>query len=262
MSEWEERVSTDSNPARRVEHGLRYALVAELVHDAPLWLDLGCGTGVTAADALGSSAPRRTVLVDRSAEALEQAARELMVISPTTVQADLGTAEGVATVREMVGEDTGGVVTCFETLAHLESFVPSVDLLIELAAEHTVVLSVPNDAYWSIENPFHPTMWGEGAFEELVSLIPGPYIRLDQVPLAGSAIVAPGAAVLELAPATLEAERVPSHFVLALGPQADRLVPAAATRMADAADERRWERERSSELALMAARLRELESAS
>src|SRR5206468_8260538 len=102
-----------------------------------------------------------------------------MAISPTTVEADLSTAEGVATVREMVAEDTGGVVTCFETLAHLESFVPSVDLLIELAAEHTVVLSVPNDAYWSIENPFHPTMWGEGAFEELVSLIPGPYIRLD-----------------------------------------------------------------------------------
>ena len=32
--------------------------------------------------------------------------------------------------------------------------------------------------------------------------------------------------------------------------------------MADAAEERRWERERASELAFMAARLQELESAS
>jgi hypothetical protein len=105
-------------------------------------------------------------------------------------------------------------------------------------------------------------MWGEGAFQELRSLVPGEHVQLEQVPLAASAIAPPGAAELELAPARLEVERVPSHFLLAFGPQADRLAPMAATRMADAAEERRWERERASELAFMAARLQELESAS
>jgi hypothetical protein len=262
MSEWEQRVTTDASPARRIEHELRYALVAPLVHEAPLWIDLGCGTGVAAADGLGSSSPRRAVLVDASTEVLEQAARELSATGATTVQADLGTAEGARAVRDAIGQDRGGVITCFETLAHLENFVPCVDLLVELGSEHTVVLSVPNDAYWSIENPFHRTMWGEGAFEELRSLVPGDHVQLEQVPLSGSAIAPPGAAELELAPARLEGERVPSHFLLAFGPRAELLAPLATTRMADAAEERRWERERTSELAFMAARLRELESAS
>jgi SAM-dependent methyltransferase len=262
MSERQHRVTGHAGPALRVEDELRYALVAELVRDAPLWVDLGCGTGVPAADGLGSAMPRRAVLVDTSAEALESAARELAPMGATPLQADLADAEGIAAVRDAVGEEQGGVVTCFHTLAHLENFVPCVDLLVELGAAHTVVLSVPNDAFWSIENPFHPTMWGAGAFEELRSLVPGDHVALEQVALAGSAIAPPGAADLELAPARLEAERVPAHFLLAFGPQAGRLAPVAAARMADATEERRWERERASELAFMAARLQELESAS
>jgi SAM-dependent methyltransferase len=262
MLEWEERVTRETSPAHRLEHELRYALVASLVREVPLWVDLGCGTGVAAADGLGSTTARRVVLVDASTEALEQAARELSASTPATVEADLGTTEGADAVRRAIGEEHGGLITCFETLAHLENFVPCVDLLLGLAAVHTVVLSVPNDAYWSIENPFHPTMWGEGALEELRSLVPRDHVQLEQVRLAASAVAPPGAAELELAPARLEAERVPSHFLLAFGPQAGRLAPTAATRMADVADERRWERERTSELAFMAARLQELESAS
>jgi SAM-dependent methyltransferase len=255
-------VTVEGNPGRRVEDELRYALVAALVQDAPVWVDLGCGTGVAAADGLGSAAPRRAVLVDTSPQTLEQAARELASIDATTLLADLTSTDGTASVRDAVGEVRDGVITCFQTLAHLENFVPCVDFLVELSAAHTVVLSVPNDAFWSIENPFHPTMWGAGAFEELRSLVPGDHVQLEQVALAGSAIAPPGAAELELSPARLEVERVPAHFLLAFGPQADRLAPAAATRMADAVEERRWERERTSELAFMAARLQELESAS
>src|SRR5512132_2602268 len=177
MSEWEERVTSGSNPARRLEHELRYRLVAALVGEAPLWVDLGCGTGVAAADGLGSDIRARAVLVDNSAEALEQAARELTALDATTLHADLGTPEGVAAVREILAGEQDAVVTCFETLAHLEDFVPCVDLLIEIGAVHTVVLSVPNDAFWSIENPFHPTSWGEGAFEELRRLLPGEHVR-------------------------------------------------------------------------------------
>ena len=50
------------------------------------------GTGVAAADGLGRAAPRRAVLVDASAHALEQAARELGAIGATTLQADLATS--------------------------------------------------------------------------------------------------------------------------------------------------------------------------
>jgi SAM-dependent methyltransferase len=255
-------VTQTASPARRIEDELRYALVAPLVREAPLWVDLGCGTGVSAADGLAASAPRRAILVDTSAEMLEQAARELASIGATTLQADLASTEGTAAVRDAIGDAQGGVVTCFHTLAHLENFVPCVDLLVELGTAHTVVLSVPNDAFWAIENPFHPTMWGAGAFEELRTLVPSEHVALEQVALAGSAIAPSGAGELELAPARLDAERVPAHFLLAFGPQADRIAPTAATRMADAAEERRWERERTSELAFMAARLEELESAS
>jgi SAM-dependent methyltransferase len=262
MSQWEERVNSESNPARLLEHALRYTLVAALVREAPLWVDLGCGSGVAAADGLGSGAGGRVVLVDRSDDALEQAARELKAFDATTRSIDLGTAEGADAVREAIAGEQGGVVTCFETLAHLENFVPCVDLLIELGTAHTVILSVPNDAFWAIENPFHRTSWGEGAFDELRRVLPAEHVEFEQVPLAASAIAAPGAAELELASARLDAERVPSHFLLAFGPNAERLAPVAATRMADAVEERRWERERTSELAFMAARLRELESAS
>jgi SAM-dependent methyltransferase len=262
MSQWEERVNRESNPARRLEHELRYSLVAPLVREAPLWVDLGCGSGVAAADGLGSGVAARVLLVDLSDDALEQAAREFKAFDATTRSIDLGTVEGAEAVREAIVGEQGGVVTCFETLAYLENFVPCVDLLIELGTAHTVVLSVPNDAFWAIENPFHRTSWGEGAFEELRRLLPATYVQLEQVPLAASAIAGPGAAELDLASARLEAERVPSHFLLAFGPHAERLAPVAATRMADAVEERRWERERTSELAFLAARLQELESAS
>jgi SAM-dependent methyltransferase len=262
MLDWEHRVASDSNPARRLEHELRYRLVAPLLGQASLWVDLGCGTGVAAADGLESDAKGRALLVDNSAEALDQATRELRSLDMTTLRADLGTQQGVDTVREALAGEQGALVTCFETLAHLDDFVPCVDLLVEIGAEHTVVLSVPNDAFWSIENPFHRTSWGEGAFEELRRLVPVEHVQLEQVALAGSAIAPPGAAELALSPGRLEAERVPSHYLLAFGPEAARLEPVAGTRMTDADEERRWERERTSELAFMSARLRELESAS
>jgi hypothetical protein len=57
-----------------------------------------------------------------------------------------------------------------------------------LADHHdfTVSLSVPNDAFWSIENPFHHTMWGEGAFEELRRLLPADHVVARQFALQGS----------------------------------------------------------------------------
>jgi hypothetical protein len=254
MSQWERRLTSQSSPARRLEHELRYALAAPLVRDADPWVDLGCGTGVAAAGVHG----RSNLLVDVDDEALRLAASA--VPGARTLRADLGTSDGAAAVRDAVG-DAAAVVTCFETLAHLEDFVPCVELLLGLGSRCAVVLSVPNDAFWTVENPFHKTMWGEGAFDELRRLLPGDHIVLEQVPLAASAIVGAGDAELPLQAARVPARRVPSHFLLAFGPGTDRLAPLAATGALDADAQRRLDRERDSELAVLAARVAELEQA-
>jgi SAM-dependent methyltransferase len=257
MSQWERRLTSDSSPARRLEHELRYAVVAPLVRDAVLWVDLGCGTGVAAASALGSRPAASTLLVDVDEDALAQAQAQLP--DARALNADLGTAAGTAAVREAIG-DTEAVITCFETLAHLEDFVPCVDLLVGLAQRCSVVLGVPNDAFWPVDNPFHRTMWGEGAVDELRRLVP-PHVLLEQVPLSASAIVPAGVAELPLKDARVAADRIPSHYLLAFGPATDRLAPLADTRMVDADAQRRVDRERDSELAILAARVAELERA-
>jgi SAM-dependent methyltransferase len=263
MTEPQEHLGHDTSPALRAEAELRYAAVAELVAEAALWVDLGCGTGVAAADALAGGFAVSTLLVDRSSEALETASAELP--RAETLQADLATPEGLDAVRAaLAGEPEGPrVATCFETIPHLKDFAGLVGLLIELAAERgfTVVLSVPNDAFWGIENPFHHTMWGEGAAEELRRLLPEDHVVMRQVPLAGSALV-PGAAEsapLPAAEADLRLAGVPSHVVVAFGPQAARLAPGGIVRGVDLDEQRRWERKRDSDLAFLEARVAELE---
>ena len=105
MSDWEQRVTHDASPARRVEDELRYALVAPLVREASLWVDLGSGTGVAAADGLGSAAPRRAVLVDTSAHALEQAARELGFATADARRLAYATVAGAMTLAQQSDAD-------------------------------------------------------------------------------------------------------------------------------------------------------------
>jgi SAM-dependent methyltransferase len=258
MSQWQRRLTQESSPARRLEHELRYALVAQLVRESELWVDLGCGTGAAAAVGLDGCLPERAILVDVDKDALAQATGELP--GADALAADLGSAEGVAAVRDALG-DAEAVVTCFQTLAHLEDFVPCVDLLVGLVDQCSVVLSVPNDAFWPVDNPFHRTMWGEGAIDELRRLLPGDHVVLDQVPLAGSAIAGPAEVELALGSAHVTADRVPSDFVLAFGTRAGELAPVTATRPFDSVAQRRHERARDSELAVLAARVAELEQA-
>ena len=44
--------------------------------------------------------------------------------------------------------------------AYLPTFVLVVELMIELSTEngYTAILSVPNDAFWALENPFHAAL--------------------------------------------------------------------------------------------------------
>jgi SAM-dependent methyltransferase len=262
MADWQERITRDTKPSIRVEHDLRYAAAAPIVRASTAWCDLGCGAGVAAADALGDAPLGRLVLVDFDADALDQAGRDLAARETVRVQADLSTDEGVASVRAALGDGAPGVITCFEVVEHLTTFVPLIDALIELAAAGwTVVLSVPNDAFWALENPYHHTMWGEGAFDELRRLLPADAVVARQVPLDGSHLVVEGADTdheLDVPPVTPRADAVPSHFVVAFGPAAPQLLSRALTIPSDLDGRRTWERQRESTLAVLEAELEEL----
>jgi SAM-dependent methyltransferase len=259
MADWQERITRDTKPSIRVEHDLRYAAAAPIVRAASAWADLGCGAGVAAADALGDDALGRVVLVDVDADALDQAGRDLRARETVRVQADLATEDGVAAMRAALG-DTPGVVTCFEAIEHLASFVPLIDALVSLGeAGWTVVLSVPNDAFWALENPYHQTMWGEGAFEELRRLLPADAVVAHQVPLDGSHLVLETFdGPLELPPVRPRADAVPSHFIAAFGPQAGLLASRGLAIPSDLDGRRTWERQRESTLAVLEAELEEL----
>lgn len=268
MPDWQERVTRESEPAIRAEHELRYGLAAPLIAGAALWCDLGCGSGVPAAGAIeGNEPPARTVLVDVSAEALADAQREVLVENVVAVQADLAAEQDVqrvrATLLEQATEGTK-VVTCFETIEHLASFVPLVEALTELAEQHgfTVLLSVPNDEFWALENPHHRTMWGEGAFEELRRLLPADHVVLRQVPLQGSAVTAGEGTTRHSVNLEADAAGVPSHFLVAMGPEAARVATSARVVQADLEEQRRWERQRESDLVYIAELQREVRTMS
>jgi SAM-dependent methyltransferase len=254
---WQERITRETPPAIRVEHDLRYGLAAPLVRGAPAWLDLGCGAGVAAANALAGDGPARAVLVDADADAVAEAARAVPAGEAVTVVADLADDAGLAAVREAVGDARDGVATCFEVIEHLERFTGAVELLVELADERgfTVLLSVPNDAFWPVESPWHATMWGEGSFEELRRLLPAEHVVAQQVPLQGSAIVLDGSPPDPPGELTARDDAVPSHFIAAFGPRASALVPRAAVTQADLAEQRRWERTREANLAFYEERI-------
>jgi methyltransferase family protein len=256
MPDWQERITRESEPELRVEHELRYELAAPLIRGAALWCDLGCGNGVAAARVVASEPPRRSLLVDVDPRAVEVASTEVAAEGVATLVADLASADDLARVRAVLVEQAGDgpkVVTCFETIEHLESFVPLVEALAELAEDEgfTVVASVPNDAFWSLENPHHHTMWGEGAFEELRRLLPRDHVVLRQVPLQGSAVVNEGAPDDRTVAVSADPDGVPSHLLVAFGPEARRLAPGARVIQADLEEQRLWVRQRESHLAYL-----------
>jgi hypothetical protein len=263
--DWEERITRATHPTIRIEHEVRYRWAVPLIREAPVWCDLGCGNGVAAASALGGSFDGRAVLVDVAEGALRQAQREIEADRTVTLRADLTAEADLARLRKALLEEeaAGGCITCFEVLEHLASFVPLVETLVELAQGHrfTVALSVPNDAFWSIENPFHHTMWGEGAFEELRRLLPEDHVVGRQLALQGSLALVDGEgggrhAVEFDSPAGA----TPSHFVVGMGPGATRLADAAAIGEADVVEQRRWERQRESDLAVLKSLIEQVDS--
>jgi 2-polyprenyl-3-methyl-5-hydroxy-6-metoxy-1,4-benzoquinol methylase len=255
MPDWQERITRETEPAVRVEHDLRYRLAEPLILGARTWCDLGCGNGVAAADALGGAFRGQAVLVDLEQPAVEAAAAEIGVADTVALTADLSQPEDLARVREaLTGGDGPRVVTCFEVIEHLRTFVPLVELLSELAedGDATVLLSVPNDELWALENPYHETMWGEGAFAELRSVLPEGTVVARQVELRGSAVAPEGGGGEVEVVVDVPDERAPTHFVAALGPQASAIHLHAAVSAVDLDERRRWEREREAGLAYLA----------
>jgi hypothetical protein len=260
MSDWQERITHETPPAIQAEHELRYRLAAPLILAGGPWADLGCGNGVAAAAALGAARPARAVLADLDEHAAAGAARELGLPAATVMAADLTDPGDLQRISQALAADESSeleaaVVTCFEVIEHLGSFVALLGWASTLAQEHgvTFLISVPNDAFWSIQNPHHRTSWSEGAFEELRGLLPGEHTLLRQVALAGSALVGWEAATErhELAVATGGAGTVATHFIAAFGPRHDALHASALAVQEDMIEQRRWERQRENDLALM-----------
>jgi SAM-dependent methyltransferase len=262
MSDWQERITRETAPAIRAEHELRYRVVCPLIGSATAWADLGCGNGLAADAALEGARPLNAVLVDLDAEAVSRACATLELPDAARLSGDLAEPGFLEEVGEVLLAVPGErVVTCFEVVEHLPSFLPLLGWATGLAREHgvTFVLSVPNDAFWSIQNPYHLTAWGEGAFEELSRLLPDSRTLLRQVALTGSTVLdweaSPTSREL-----TVEAggpSSVATHFIAAFGPRHAEVLHAARAVQADHLAQRRWERERESNLAVAERRLRE-----
>jgi hypothetical protein len=256
--DWEERISRDTNPVICIEHVTRYRMAVPMIRDSPVWCDLGCGNGIAAAGALGDPFGGRAVLVDVAEDALRQAEREIEAARSVIVVADLTVAAELQRVRDAVLDEdvAGGCITCFEVVEHLANFVPLVEMVVELSERHgfTVALSVPNDAFWSLENPFHVTKWGEGAFEELRRVLPAEHVVAHQYALQGSVGLIDSenreAQTVTVEPAPVP---VPTHFLVAFGPAAGRFSGAADVAGTDLVEQRRWERQRDSNYAHMQA---------
>ena len=147
-------------------------------------------------------------------------------------------------LRDAIREDA--VVTCFSTIEHLDPWLPLVELLASLEGV-TVVLSVPNQSFEG------SGAWGEGAFEELLRLLPADAVVAQQVALSGSALVVSDAPPPLDAPSDLD--QPPTDLLVAFGPRASSLGSVAAVAALDRRGERLRERERDAEVALLEARL-------
>ena len=247
----------------RLEHEVRYRAAAAIIAEAALWCDLGCGTGTAAAAAL-EQPPARAVLVDRDPALAEEAAGRVGA-GAVALAADLARPEDVERVRAAIldGEGETRVVTCFETLERLETFVPLVEMLADAGERHgvTVVLGLPDDALGAPADAARRSTWTEAAFEELRRLLPDDTVEVPQVALAGSVVLAgrtAGEIELEL-PVSVPVEEVrPTHRIVAFGPAAPRLLPAGAAGPYDAAADRAASRLRDAQLEHDEAELAEL----
>jgi len=187
----------------------------------------------------------RVVLTDAEPDALAEATR---AFAPRDVEASTIDLTSNAALSQLADRLAGGqgpvVITCFEVIEHLSDFVPVIEWLTAMAADGaTVAISVPNDVFTAVKNPFHVTMWGSSTVAELRDLLPADHVVASQVALSGS-VISSGRAVdlSERIAATTDA--VPLQYLMGFGPEADRFAPNAVVMPTDVAAQRVWERQR------------------
>lgn len=250
---WQQRIDRSTPPAIANEHVARYRFAAPLIQGAALWCDLGCGAGIAARDALEARPAERVVLIDADPEALEAAKREFSAADPSAVRADLSDAGDLDRLEQLVTAASGDrCITAFEVVEHLSGFSELVTRLSRLSDEQgfDVLLSVPNDAFWSIHNPAHETMWSGEALDELRGLLPAEHVVARQLPLHGSSICpldGEEQARFDLS-VDVSPDNVPSHHLVAFGPRAGSLTGLASVVQTDLDEQRGWERQRSADL--------------
>lgn len=251
MPDWEERLTAASHPSLRLEHVVRYQAAQSIVLGSDVWCDLGCGTAVASEAALAGF-EGQVVLVDVVREIVDQAVRRFP--GAVGVVADLATESGRQAVREEVTSRGPGCLTCFEVLEHIDGFAPLIAMLGDLATlGWTVVLSMPNDSFWTIENPYHLTTWSDSAVAELLPLLPEPHVVGLQIALSGSCVVRDDARVNVATEVT--AGNIPSQFLIAFGPRCAELSTPAAIMTTDLDSQRSWERQREADLAYFKSRV-------
>jgi SAM-dependent methyltransferase len=253
MTNWIERVERGTNPVILNEHVLRYAFAMPVIRGSAAWADLGCGTGAAATQAAEGSFGGRLILVDNDAGALAAAQRELRGAEVVAMDADLTDPADLDRIEDALvngDPDEQRCITCFEVVEHLDDFAPLIGRLVRLAETEncTVFLSVPNDAFTGVENPFHETVWGEASVAELRSLLPEAHLACAQYALTGSCIQLDEQPAQHRLVVDVAADRVPSHYLLVFGPRAAELRPAARVDQIDRDEQRTWERQREAEL--------------
>ena len=253
MTDWIERVERGTNPVILNEHVLRYAFAMPVIRGSAAWADLGCGTGAAAAEAAEGGFGGRLILVDNDAGALAAAQQELQSGEVVAIEADLTDSADLDRIELALvkgGPDEQRCVTCFEVVEHLDDFGPLIGRLVRLAetAGCTVCLSVPNDAFTGVENPFHETVWGEASVEELRSLLPEAHLAGAQYALTGSCIQLDEQPSQHRLAVDVPPGQVPSHYLLVFGPRAAEVHPGARIAAIDLDEQRAWERRREADL--------------
>jgi 2-polyprenyl-3-methyl-5-hydroxy-6-metoxy-1,4-benzoquinol methylase len=253
MAEWIERVDRGTNPAILHEHVLRYAFALPLINGSSVWADLGCGTGTAAAEATQSAFDGRLILVDNDPKALDLARREFHARELVALEANLSDQADLSRIEEALsrgGPDGHRCITCFEVIEHLDNFEPLIGKLVNLAETKacTVALSVPNDAFSGVDNPYHETVWGEASVQELRSLLPKSHVFGAQYPLSGSCIHVAEQPMSHQIAIDAATNRVPSHYLLAFGQQATEVTSSAGVTQIDLDEHRAWERRREADL--------------
>ena len=265
-SGFEERIDPSHSGINLLaEHLVRYEFVSQRTSRSAscVYFDLGCGNGF-GLKILQFYAPNSILYgCDISDEALAEAARHLGTASTVRLlQMDLTRIETYGAIESLlrVHQGTRRILVCFEIVEHLNDFKSLIAFLDQQVTNGVeAFLSVPNDEFWGVQNPFHKNMMGEESLSELMQLFDNTPRLYKQYPIQGATILPAGVTELtedqiigKLLPQFVERRQslsIPSHFILHLG-SSELTTDAFTARFVpwDAAAERQWIAQREADM--------------